>query len=260
MGENQFQNDVCIILVDVQKDFCPGGSLPVPEGDGVVDVILKLLPHFKVIVTSQDWHPPDHCSFADPPQFVDKSWPVHCVQNSTGAEFNDKLNEVLRTKEFIPIHKGVNKDIEAYSAFEGTELDKILKEKGVRKCVVMGLATDYCVRATALDAIKNNFETDVISDACRGITEDSINKSVEDMKTAGCIWKTSDQLLSELSEQATAPQTTSSSETTPPQATSSSPPQTTSSSETTPPQEAPVVSSRGLPPDAEKAGCKCILM
>ena len=142
-----------IILVDVQNDFCPGGALPVPEGHKVVPALNALLKRVRAFtVATRDWHPPTHCSFK--PQ--GGIWPVHCVAGTPGADFHPDLADLLR-------------------------------KRGIRRVFVGGLATDYCVKATALDAVKHGFETTVLEDAIRGVEVqlgDSA-RALEEMKRAG---------------------------------------------------------------------------
>ncbi|MCI0371362.1 MAG: nicotinamidase [candidate division NC10 bacterium] len=170
-----------IILVDVQNDFCPGGALPVPEGDKVVVALNGLLQRVRAFtVASRDWHPPNHCSFT--PQ--GGPWPVHCVAGTPGADFHpdlttDRLAHV--------VSKATRPDEENYSDFEGTGLADLLRKRGIRRVFVGGLATDYCVKATALDAVKHGFETTVLEDAIRGVEVqpgDSA-RALEEMKRAG---------------------------------------------------------------------------
>jgi nicotinamidase/pyrazinamidase len=151
-----------LIIVDVQNDFCPGGALAVPSGDEVIPVINRLLKHRWLSVATMDWHPADHCSFEP----HGGPWPPHCVQETAGAELHPELDAARI--EFI-ITKGWHPDEEAYSGFHGTELAKILREKGVTGVVVCGIATDYCVRATTHDALQEGFEVVVLEDAIRGV-------------------------------------------------------------------------------------------
>jgi nicotinamidase/pyrazinamidase len=151
-----------LIIVDVQNDFCPGGALAVPSGDEVIPVINRLLKHRWLSVATMDWHPADHCSFEP----HGGPWPPHCVQETAGAELHPELDAARIN--FI-ITKGWHPDEEAYSGFHGTELAKILREKGVTGVVVCGIATDYCVRATAHDALQEGFEVVVLEDAIRGV-------------------------------------------------------------------------------------------
>jgi len=172
------------IVVDVQNDFCPGGALPVKDGHRVVPIINRIMPRFDRVVFTRDWHPFDHISFDDEPEFVDKSWPAHCVQDTPGAEFHSELRTGLAA---AIVSKGVNPEKEAYSAFEGTDLDSRLQRWGIRRIFVAGIATDYCVKLTSLDGRKLGYEVVVISDACRGIDvpPGSTAAAFEAMKQAG---------------------------------------------------------------------------
>ncbi len=176
--------DAALIMVDLQNDFCPGGSLAVPEGDQIMPVINVLQSHFKLIVATQDWHPLDHASFAanhpglavgdvieiaGAPQVL---WPVHCVQASNGALFHALLDQ---TRVQHIVHKGIDPAIDSYSAFydnahqRSTGLYDYLKAENIHTVYIVGLATDYCVKYSALDAVKLGFTVYVIQDACRGV-------------------------------------------------------------------------------------------
>jgi len=191
-----------LLLIDLQNDFLPGGALPVPDGDHVVPLANQLQPLFALVVATQDWHPPNHGSFAanhpgkhagdvielnDLPQIL---WPVHCVQNSPGAAFAPALNTSRIDHVF---QKGTNPAIDSYSGFfdnghlRSTGLADYLKSKNVTGVYVLGLATDYCVKFTALDARQFNFNTYLIQDACRGVElkPGDIVRAVEEMKSAG---------------------------------------------------------------------------
>ena len=173
-----------LIVVDVQNDFCPGGALAVDEGDRVAPVINRLMPLFQHAAFMRDWHPEDHCSFADPPDFTDGSWPAHCVANSPGAEFHGDLEVPA---DAIIVDKGTDPDKEAYSGFSGTALAEELRKRGVRRIFVSGLATEYCVEQTALDGLRNGFKVVLVENACRGINfpPGSAARAVEEMKAAG---------------------------------------------------------------------------
>ncbi len=173
-----------LILVDLQNDFLPGGALAVPNGDDVVAIANQLMPHFAIIVATQDYHPANHLSFASAhpgrsvgdwvevdgmPQVL---WPVHCVEGTWGSEFSRELN-VAEISETFP--KGTDRRRDSYSGFfdnggvVSTGLSEYLQRMGVENVYVMGLATDYCVRATAIDAVQSGFTAYVIEDACRGV-------------------------------------------------------------------------------------------
>ncbi|MCX8188281.1 MAG: bifunctional nicotinamidase/pyrazinamidase [Nitrososphaeria archaeon] len=170
-----------LIIVDVQNDFCPGGALAVPEGDKIVPVINKYIEKFvsknAIVVATRDWHPKNHISFKE----YGGLWPVHCVQNTWGAEFHPMLK---LPKNVIVISKAFKPEIEAYSGFQGTELDKILRRNNVRRLFVAGLATDYCVKATVRDALKLGYEVYVLVDAVKGVnlkpkdSEEALNEMV----------------------------------------------------------------------------------
>jgi nicotinamidase/pyrazinamidase len=170
-----------IILVDVQNDFCPGGALPVSEGHKVVPALNGLIRRVRALtVATRDWHPPTHCSFK--PQ--GGIWPVHCVSGTRGADFHPDL---ATDRVAHVVSKATRPDEEAYSGFQGTDLADLLRKRGIRRVFVGGLATDYCVKATALDAVKHGFETTVLEDAIRGVEVqpgDSA-RALEEMKRAG---------------------------------------------------------------------------
>ena len=180
---NAAPNDA-LIVTDVQLDFCPGGALGVRGGDAIVSIINNLIPKFEHVVYTRDWHPAGHISFSDTPQFVDKSWPVHCVADSPGAQFHPDLN--VPDGPFI-INKGTRPEREAYSAFEGTDLAKELERRGIERVFLCGLATDYCIKNTALDALRHGFQAIVLLDAIRGVDvpPGSADEAVEFMKDAG---------------------------------------------------------------------------
>jgi len=191
-----------LILVDIQNDFCPGGALAVPDGDAVVAVANALMPQFALVVATQDAHPPDHLSFAAQhpgkhayeqieleglPQVL---WPVHCVQGSAGAAFHPEL-EVTRIARVFP--KGTDRRIDSYSGFfdngkrKATGLGDYLRETQVSDVYVMGLATDYCVKWTALDAVALGFRVHLIEDGCRGVGlgADDVARALAELREAG---------------------------------------------------------------------------
>ncbi len=167
-----------LLVVDVQNDFCPGGALAVPDGDKVVPVINELMEQFTLVVASKDWHPRDSIHF--------KKWPPHCIQDSNGAEFHPRLNSKKIRQVFL---KGTKNKDDGYSAFEATsdDLTDVLRRNHVTDLYVTGLATDYCVRASALDAIRKGFRTYVVTDAIEAVNvnPDDGRKAVEEMKKAG---------------------------------------------------------------------------
>jgi len=194
-------SNACLVVVDVQNDFIPGGALAVPQGDEVVPEINRLAARFDDVILTQDWHPRGHASFASShpgkkpfetielPYGSQVLWPDHCVQGTAGAAFHPDLN---LTKAQLVIRKGHHRDIDSYSAFleadreTTTGLAGYLKERGFRKLYVCGLATDFCVAWTALDARAAGFDTTVIEDACRAIDLDgSLARAWTEMAAAG---------------------------------------------------------------------------
>lgn len=189
-----------LILVDIQNDFCPGGALAVPDGDAVVPVANRLQPRFDLVVATQDWHPPDHGSFAREGQVpgtvielggVEQIlWPVHCVRDTWGAEFHPDLDRERVARVF---RKGTDKGVDSYSAFfdnahlRATGLGDYLKENGVTDVYILGLATDCCIKYSALDAAALGFRTFVVLDGCRGVLldPDDVEKAVAEMRAAG---------------------------------------------------------------------------
>lgn len=188
-----------LLVIDVQNDFCPGGALAVAGGDEIVDGINALMTDFDAVVLTQDWHPAGHSSFAsshqaepfsltDMPYGPQVLWPDHCVQGTDGAAFHNDL----RTDADLIIRKGYNPDIDSYSAFfendktTPTGLDGYLKTRGVTAVTLVGLATDYCVAYSALDAAKLGFDVTVRLDLCRAIDMDgSLATALNQMRAAG---------------------------------------------------------------------------
>jgi len=174
-----------LIIVDVQVDFCPGGALGVPDGDAAVPRANALARSgaFALVVATRDWHPADHSSFAttaDPPG----PWPVHCVQGTPGAELHPALD---RESIEIVIDKGTAVDTEGYSGFDATQLASLLHERGIDAVTVVGLATDYCVRATALDARAEGFAVWVDPKAARAVELEPGDgrRALEELRAAG---------------------------------------------------------------------------
>ncbi|MDQ1610757.1 MAG: nicotinamidase/pyrazinamidase [Pyrinomonadaceae bacterium] len=186
-------NNSALILVDIQNDFCPGGSLAVKEGDRIVPVVNELQKRFELIVATKDWHPAGHSSF-------ETLWPPHCVQETAGAEFVAALDTSRVARVFL---KGTDLEIDSYSGFfdnehrRATGLGDYLKERGVTDVVIVGLATDYCVKFTALDAVMLGFNTTVVADACRSVevNEGDTARAVAEMAAAGVHITESRQLL-----------------------------------------------------------------
>jgi nicotinamidase/pyrazinamidase len=191
-----------LILVDIQNDFCPGGALPVADGDHVVPVVNDAMRRVDLVVATQDWHPANHGSFAaNHPgkkvgEVIDLNglqqilWPVHCVQNTHGAEFHPKLDASRIT---IVFPKGTDPAIDSYSGFfdnghrKSTGLGEWLKQQGVTEVSVLGLATDYCVKFTALDAVQSGFKTTLIRAGCRGVNlkPGDSDAAIDEMRKAG---------------------------------------------------------------------------
>lgn len=190
-----------LIVIDVQNDFCPGGALAVNDGHLIVPLVNTMMSDADLVVFSQDWHPSDHSSFSA--NHVGKNafeqidmhygpqtlWPTHCVQGSRGAEFHADIN--LNAADVI-IRKGMNKDIDSYSAFyendqtTPTGLTGLLKERNVSSVKLVGLALDFCVAFSALDAVKHGFDVSVVMDACKAIdNQGSLDSAITRMRNAG---------------------------------------------------------------------------
>ena len=172
-----------LIVVDVQNDFCPGGALAVEHGDEVVAPLNRLIKEFigrgEPVYKSRDWHPARTKHFAD----YGGTWPVHCVQNTPGAEFHQDLLDDPRVHI---VSKGLG-DEDSYSAFDGTTLAEDLRRRGVREVWVGGLATDYCVKNTVLDALREGFRVRALSDAMRAVNlqPGDGQRAIEEMRAAG---------------------------------------------------------------------------
>jgi nicotinamidase/pyrazinamidase len=199
-------------LVDLQNDFLPGGALAVREGDRVIPIANRLQHEVDLVVATQDWHPRDHASFASqhagkrPGELITLEglpqvlWPDHCVQLTHGAAFASTLDTKRITKIFP---KGMDRRVDSYSGFfdngrrHDTGLADYLKLKGVRELLVCGLATDYCVKWTALDAAELGFDTFVVVDACRGVelNEGDVDDALDELEDAGVELVESDELL-----------------------------------------------------------------
>jgi nicotinamidase/pyrazinamidase len=164
--DTSLRNGDALLLVDVQNDFLPGGALGVPHGDEVIPVLNAaidlFLSHGLPVIATRDWHPVNHCSF----QAQGGPWPPHCIANTAGAAFAAALR---LPPEGIVISKAVAPDKDAYSGFEGTELEAVLRARGVRRVLVGGLATDYCVLNTVKDALDRHYQVYVLKDAIRAV-------------------------------------------------------------------------------------------
>ena len=205
-----------LLIIDIQNDFLPGGALAVPEGDQIIPLVNELMPEYDLVVATQDWHPEEHGSFATNhanvqafdqielnglPQTL---WPAHCVNGTDGARFAETLNI-----DFIDtiIQKGTDPGIDSYSGFydnghrKGTGLTQYLRKNEVTEVHLVGLTTDYCVKFTALDALKEGFKAVLIQDACRGVNiqKGDAQKAIAEMQIAGCeVTNTSDLLSDEV--------------------------------------------------------------
>ncbi len=202
-----------LIIVDMQNDFMPDGALPVEGGYDIVEPINELMEQFELVVATQDWHPPDHCSFAsnhegkEPGETVEVEgieqilWPDHCVQETEGADFVDGLNVDGVDKIF---QNGDDPRYDSYSGFwdnahkKSTGMGEFLREQGVSHIFVVGVATDYCVKYTAIDGCREEFETHVVLDACRGVENQpgDIEEAVVDMVAAGAKMTSIEEMLS----------------------------------------------------------------
>jgi len=204
-------NNAALLMIDIQNDFCPGGALAVNEGDQVVELSNRLQEKFSIKVLTQDWHPADHTSFAENHEGADPFsmtempygpqvlWPTHCVIGSAGAAFHADLE--TDTADMV-IRKGFRASIDSYSAFfendqtTETGLAGYLKERGAEEVYLTGLATDFCVCYSALDAVKQGFKATVITDACRAIDlDESLEVAMQNMKDASVSFIESSELI-----------------------------------------------------------------
>jgi nicotinamidase/pyrazinamidase len=181
-----------LLIIDFQNDFCSGGALAVPDGDRIVKPIDAIIDQFDFVVATRDWHPEDHGSFAgvdvdltkwrgtDPPSI----WPVHCVQGTKGAELHPSLD---RAKVDVVVDTGQDPNSQGYSAFQDTRLGDLLRAHDVDRLYVVGLATDYCVKHTVLDARREGFDVTVVEDAIRGVEVEpgDSDRAIEEMRRAG---------------------------------------------------------------------------
>lgn len=199
-----------LLVVDLQNDFCPGGALEVPEGDSIVPIVNQLIGRFQTVILTQDWHPEGHKSFAS--SHPDKSpfetiempygtqvlWPDHCVQGSKGAAFHSDLNT---DQAQLIIRKGFRTEIDSYSAFfendhsTSTGLHGYLKDLGLHDIYICGLASDFCVKWSVVDATKLGYNVNLITDATRGIDlDDSVEAAFKEMEESGARFLTSEEL------------------------------------------------------------------
>lgn len=210
--------NAALLLIDLQNDFCPGGALAVAEGDAVIaianEAIAICLAHKIPVIASQDWHPAEHRSFAvnsqvepwtigDLDGLTQVWWPVHCVQNTAGAAFHPELHQAAISEIF---QKGQDPDIDSYSAFfdngrrAKTRLDDWLQQQGINCLFIMGLATDYCVKYTVLDALTSGYKTSVIREGCRSVNlqpQDG-QQAIDAMNEAGATIQSLAQFMAEI--------------------------------------------------------------
>ena len=196
------EENAALLIVDVQNDFCPGGALQIIDGDLVIEPINRMVKHFVAaglpVLASRDWHPPNTRHFRD----FGGVWPIHCVQGTAGAAFHPALRLPEGT---VVLSKGTNPELDGYSAFEavtvdGRMLSELLHELEVRKIYISGLATDYCVLCTTLEALRNGFEVTVLTDAVAGvdIVPGGSACAINDMKNAGAQLATVEGMLAVL--------------------------------------------------------------
>jgi nicotinamidase/pyrazinamidase len=200
-----------LLIIDLQNDFCSGGGLPVPGGEKIVPLVNRLSPAFPATVLTQDWHPPGHSSFASahqgasPYALIKASygpqvlWPDHCIQGTGGADFHSDL--ATKNADLI-VRKGFRPAIDSYSAFQendrqtSTGLAGYLRNRGIEHITLCGLALDFCVKWSALDAVANGFAATVLTDACRAIDLDgSKGSAISEMAAAGITLATSDAVI-----------------------------------------------------------------
>ncbi|HLI97440.1 MAG TPA: nicotinamidase [Candidatus Baltobacteraceae bacterium] len=178
-----------LVVVDVQNDFLPGGALAVADGNRVFEPINRVMRRFSYVVATRDWHPRVH------PHFEEHGgpWPYHCVQGTPGAEFSPKLD--LRHVDEV-LSKGMHAHSHGYSGFDGTNLDERLRERNVRRVFVCGLATDYCVKATAIEAVQHGFEVTVLTDAIAAVNVKCTDEAdaLSEMAQHGVRFATTEQL------------------------------------------------------------------
>jgi nicotinamidase/pyrazinamidase len=171
-----------LLIVDFQNDFTPGGALAVADGDAIAERLNELAadPRFELVVATRDWHPADHGSF----QEQGGIWPMHCVQGTPGAELHPSLD---RARVHVVVDKGRDPATEGYSGFEATDLESLLRERGIDRVTIGGLATDYCVKNTALDALRLGFGVSVDRAAVRGVEVEpgDSERALEELSAAG---------------------------------------------------------------------------
>jgi nicotinamidase/pyrazinamidase len=171
-----------LVIVDFQNDFTPGGALAVPGGDEIAAHVNALAadPRFELVLATRDWHPPDHGSFTE----RGGPWPVHCVADTEGAQLHPALDQARLD---LIVDKGQNPGTEGYSGFQETGLESLLRERGIDKLTIVGLATDYCVKNTALDALRHGFEVTVETEGVRGVEVEpgDSERALDELREAG---------------------------------------------------------------------------
>jgi nicotinamidase/pyrazinamidase len=179
-----------LLIIDFQNDFTPGGALAVEGGDEIAEPIQRLAPRFDTVVATRDWHPPDHASF----ETEGGPWPIHCVRGTPGAELHPAMTGIEVDKV---VDVGRERDDEGYSGFENSDLAEFLHERDVDRVAVCGLATDYCVRASTIDACREGFDVTLVEDAVRAVEVEPGDgeRAIEDMEEAGARLATSGELL-----------------------------------------------------------------
>jgi nicotinamidase/pyrazinamidase len=179
-----------LLIIDFQNDFTSGGALEVPEGDEIAEPVKRLAKEFDYVFATRDWHPTDHSSF----ETEGGPWPVHCVQGTHGAELHPAMRDI-EVEEIVDV--GAEREDQGYSGFEKSKLADLLRERDVDEVAVVGLATDYCVRASAIDAAREGFDTSVVTDAIRAVNVNPGDgeRALEDMREAGAKLVTSDSLV-----------------------------------------------------------------
>jgi len=178
------------LIIDFQKDFTAGGALEVPDGDAIAGPVTRLAKALDFVVATRDWHPPDHASF----ETEGGPWPVHCVRDTHGAQFHPAM-QGIGLDAVVDVGRG--REDEGYSGFEKSELARILRDREGDQVLVCGLATDYCVRASAIDACREGFDVIVVEDAVRGVevSEGDSERALGDMREAGARIASSGEVL-----------------------------------------------------------------
>jgi nicotinamidase/pyrazinamidase len=179
-----------LLIIDFQNDFTAGGALAVPGGDEIAEPIKRLAPRFDFVAATRDWHPPDHASF----ETEGGPWPVHCVAGTPGADLHPAMADV-KVEALVDV--GRERDDEGYSGFEKSDLARILRDAGVDEVYVCGLATDYCVRASTIDACREGFDVTVVEDGIRAVDVNpgDGDRALADMRAAGAKVASADDVL-----------------------------------------------------------------